>query len=1182
MKKGIAILLVLVMSVSVIASAMGSNETADLGPLNEQVGQQYQPNDMISGSDLDDPMVDYVRSLDMSRPPLNLDPRPEGTHHETGSHRTDMEMDYDAIFLYEDPINKDQWLPLPTREDIETGMADPVSFSNGTALEIHGKLFAMHPENKTYLDDNGVPMMPFEIAFDGTPLTLSPNHTGNSTTVIDPFVGTGNGTFQFVIDLNKSAGQYELVLKYYVKPPVEPRMLVLTYKTLFYVSHPTLVDWDVSPDPVTVGQAIDVSGKIADDTNRPITSVPLQIWFNNELLGPTADGVYIDDVRIGGTNLNWNFNDKALSGWSTYSVPGSASDNQWEIGSPINPVGPLTPHSGASLWGTKLGSNYQRGAWSFLVSPDMDFTLDRSYNFSFFAWWNVYWEEDFAYVLASSDGGATWDEDNATTFMGSTLSNPDWTFYDFDASQYQGSDEVRFAIVFYSVDKTLDVRTDGSFAYKYIVPLTTLAGSHRVRVVYQGGLLFTKVQVYEDIVVKQIAKFEFKLSSLDKRAYRNKVVQIQGSLVDSTGTAVRTNISGEIEVLIVQVYWDPTWTKADGKGVAVGPPTTVDEETGLVNVGYDVPLSQHLGPVNVTFVFPGSKYYTAVEQSDIYYAKAETYFLPPPTQNRTFFRGHSAEIYADLRIVIDQSLDKLEPGDPISGEFVKIFWNGDQIGNRRTDFRGEFGIDYWVPSTHELGVVNITFEYDGQSLFEPVTMSFNYSIVSEVFITFEDQIVLKGTWVWMNGSIIDDKGQGLSGARIGLSWKGGNEVVTATDSGAFSHQYYVDFMDKVGNVSVTARFGGNSIYLENSTSAVYSYKVLTLLERRDGTRSVIRGDTVQFNGKLYEEWDGSKGVEVQREIVTLLIDGIVVAYKRTAFDGSVTFTAPIEPDKFMYGEVNLTLTFKGTEFYGSSVNITPLVIKARSHLTFSEIRLEGVLFDPSTVDVHKGEDIFGLILLQDDNFQPIFHETLTVYYKKNDVRATKRLISSAQTDSQGYYEFNWTFVINYNGKISFIVEYLGHPMATSVTNDDMIILPVETELNITYISGPVDPPPEYKVDTDGDRLVEPGSNLSLLVVVKDPGDWDLEQINFSLVDPPEGMTITSGGVILWTPDEGDKGKHTITVRIEDGQRTEEAKIVISIANKSDAKENLTGFVLWLLAGVAIAIVVVLVLLGRKR
>ena len=102
------------------------------------------------------------------------------------------------------------------------------------------------------------------------------------------------------------------------------------------------------------------------------------------------------------------------------------------------------------------------------MTPSLDFTEVKEYTLSFWAWWSVYWEEDLTYVLASGDGGANWDEEDPMLFMGSDLIQADWAYYEFNVSDHMGLGDVRCAFVFYTAEKTLDVRTDATFAYQYL------------------------------------------------------------------------------------------------------------------------------------------------------------------------------------------------------------------------------------------------------------------------------------------------------------------------------------------------------------------------------------------------------------------------------------------------------------------------------------------------------------------------------------------------------------------------------------------------------------------------------------------------------------------------------------------------------------------------------------------
>lgn len=63
-------------------------------------------------------------------------------------------------------------------------------------------------------------------------------------------------------------------------------------------------------------------------------------------------------------------------------------------------------------------------------------------------------------------------------------------------------------------------------------------------------------------------------------------------------------------------------------------------------------------------------------------------------------------------------------------------------------------------------------------------------------------------------------------------------------------------------------------------------------------------------------------------------------------------------------------------------------------------------------------------------------------------------------------------------------------------------------------------------------------------------DEDDTALTFSLVSPPEGMAISTTGVITWTPNDEQIGSHTITVKVEDNE----------IPTKASDQEQFTVFV----------------------
>ena len=67
-------------------------------------------------------------------------------------------------------------------------------------------------------------------------------------------------------------------------------------------------------------------------------------------------------------------------------------------------------------------------------------------------------------------------------------------------------------------------------------------------------------------------------------------------------------------------------------------------------------------------------------------------------------------------------------------------------------------------------------------------------------------------------------------------------------------------------------------------------------------------------------------------------------------------------------------------------------------------------------------------------------------------------------------------------------------------------------------------------------------DTSIELVAQDPyqyqvlaRDADGDQLTYSLIDPPEGMTINNTGLIEWTPREQDIGDHLIGVQVSDGE-----------------------------------------------
>ncbi|NOQ53074.1 MAG: hypothetical protein GQ558_00555, partial [Thermoplasmata archaeon] len=437
----------------------------------------------------------------------------------------------------------------------------------------------------------------------------------------------------------------------------------------------------------------------------------------------------------------------------------------------------------------------------------------------------------------------------------------------------------------------------------------------------------------------------------------------------------------------------------------------------------------------------------------------------------------------------------------------------------------------------------------------------------------DDQEVSKGSWVYINGTVLDDRDDPVPFVPIYIIWKRAPEIGRATTKtdGTFSMQYYIQYEDKVGNVSVIARFKGTEIYLANETSAVYTIKTSSTLVRSDQITSVAQGENVQIRGKLIEYEGGFRGVETYGKTITLSIDGIVAGEKRTAFDGSVTFTVFIDPEIWRGGEVSVVMEYAGSDNCEGSRNVSKLFIEADMFATLSEAYLNDVPFDPEKDVVRRDDTIRARVYLRDSEHQPLSDWFVNVSYI--DIPwPHKYPISSGITDSQGYYEFTWTPRDNVSGIKSVRIEGEG----LSTTNS--------LALEFTYIVPPLQVTDDTElIDIVGNRNVTTGSTLNLVIKARHPEDWRVEDLEFSLVSPPEGMVITYEGTITWKPDEDQVGEHTITVWLYDGQDSKTFRFNVTVTKK----ESFFGFengVLIVLALVilVVGLLVVVVLLRRRK
>jgi len=117
-----------------------------------------------------------------------------------------------------------------------------------------------------------------------------------------------------------------------------------------------------------------------------------------------------------------------------------------------------------------------------------------------------------------------------------------------------------------------------------------------------------------------------------------------------------------------------------------------------------------------------------------------------------------------------------------------------------------------------------------------------------------------------------------------------------------------------------------------------------------------------------------------------------------------------------------------------------------------------------------------------------------------------------------------------------------------------------------------------------DKTIKVGDEFVYSVAATDADAGDF--LTYLLGGPPAGMTISSTGIITWTPSKDQVGEHTITVNVSDGKDNSTARFKVTVKkNGTPPTHNaLDATMLGIIAAVVIAVILVLVaaVAMRKR
>lgn len=949
---------------------------------------------------------------------------------------------------------------VPTDADLAAG-AHRIHFANNSTAAngfvFSGKLFETVVGNQSlnvsHDIDLGIANQTLELFFDGAPLDIgSAVVTGNSTSPIPQPFQFSNGSFTFSVARfpDNGCGPHIFRIRFtnitgnnnatYGSSQKDFRVFVSCESTLSLAV-------DTQPS-VTVNQTSTFQGFLLGSRNEPVAGRPIQIIMDGKLLGLTGAGSFVDDVAVSGTSFADDFEDVNNSVWNQSGT----GVGTWKSGPITNPHGPFLPFIAGTLSsaGAGLDADYGKGVDTWLTSPSIDLSApsvpDPSLTFAFS--YEIAYDDLFE-VAFSTDGGLTWQNNtplNTSAASGRVILNPDqngrptWDLKLIPLTYFYGAPSLVIGFHLKSVDHTAVTSGIGQYQFSFKVPLETAAATHTIYARFHMGIpldtsdyitvatnnawdLFYEASSSRETIrldVKRLAHYEFNFTEAEKIGFRGKSLTVGGRLLDNMGEALLPDPLNPLERIEVKIEWDPDYNDPFDVQATLAEKQPVDSE-GKFSIGYVVAILQSLGLHNATFTFAGSKFYTNATGVDVYRLMGHTKVTWPPESDRWVYRFRDAKVNGQIRVDPAESRFDRQKGDPVDGELVRLIWDLggddeteiplDQVGTQ-TNATGGFLALYNVSFAASLGKKNVQLTYGGSDTFTPLQSNINWSVVSEVQIQFDNGSVYKGSYLWLNGSMLDDRGVGVDKQtiQIFLDFEQVAVVSTAGD-GTYSVAHAIPTDMTVGNKQVLLRFNGNPIYRANETVSNVTVKAHTQITRNDHTQLVDRGKQLNVTADLYEVYEGGvRGTPVAQEGVAIRISDRQLTKQTTNSEGKVVFRSAV-PQDLAWGESVLAFDYNGSDFYDAASNETLIVVRGQAVVAFltDTFTLNGAPFNISSDVVHQGEELAGFAQVTDELGVPLGSGDFRLFFAVQSgagVLEERRFISAGPIDELGRFEFN--------------------------------------------------------------------------------------------------------------------------------------------------------------------------------
>ena len=381
--------------------------------------------------------------------------------------------------------------------------------------------------------------------------------------------------------------------------------------------------------------------------------------------------------------------------------------------------------------------------------------------------------------------------------------------------------------------------SDGDFSYEYLVPLgtpianLTWSANFAGNFLHDGSETSQLAEIYQQTIVSFITDIN--------HFYSGDQFFISGNLSMDNGSLLAGNLAFYFNDVFVESF-------------------TTD---GSFSFQF-IPESSYLEVGSHSF---------SISYSEIDYNLGATYQKEVFFHKKVIIEVNSEQVLRDQEIVIS-GFARDENSLAINGIDLSFKWGDNEIdGVSTTMFGGSYSKNFLVPNAQVLGkvVVEVNFDNSTQPFYDNASKTVEFTVVSETLIFIPDTELVRGSDIWFNGTILDDRGQPVEDIEVNVFWNGDYlRYVTGNSNGTFSFICESDWEcsdtdHPVGVIPVELDFGGFGYYLPSNYVANYTIWGGTSVEILNFSDSVVAGNNVSFSGFVENDLQ----VPLDREIKIL-------------------------------------------------------------------------------------------------------------------------------------------------------------------------------------------------------------------------------------------------------------------------------------------------------------------------